>query len=136
MLTFEKFGPLFVVGDHWEVRFIHYPDKDLPAIRHAIGANGLIQRLPAAHGVTICNIESKDGSVGHIGTARCSLSEKVFSRSKGRKHALAHAVEYFPKKDRALFWYEYFSAIGDFHIALQINSKWHVKPVSFEDAPL
>lgn len=97
----------------------------------------MVQRLPEAYGMTICNVESKDGSTGYSGVARCSLSEKVFSRSKGRKFALAHALENsFSKKQRALFWYEYFSAIGDFHIALQINAKWHVKPVSFEDAPL
>lgn len=100
------------------------PAMDLPTEK------GTLQHFPAAVGITLCHVIGEE--IAYTATARCSKTDN-FKKAVGRKVALKHALEaHFARPQRALFWYEYFMALGHWDRAVAINQKWHCKPIGFE----
>ena len=59
---------------------------------------------------TIANVSYPDGNLVSS-TAYCNPSDQ-FNKAKGRKLALARAIESLPRAERKQIWAAYFAAIG------------------------
>lgn len=129
--------PMFEAAG-WKVYFDHLHDeRNFLIPPHFVGVPGKPhlrkQVLPAAKGTTTCHVMNEN--VAFTEVSRCSMHDN-FNRYEGRKQALRKVmIANFTRPQRALFWYEYFKAMGMISRAFQINQKWHCKPVQFNLVP-